>query len=77
MGVAMHAHPRQVAAAAFAGFLLLATPSAARHGTAAHSGPCTHGASSIGPVVFRDGKIASPEPAPHTEACLGAGAWKP
>jgi pyrimidine deaminase RibD-like protein len=31
---------------------------------------CTHGASSIGPVVMRDGKIVGGDTTPHTESCL-------
>jgi hypothetical protein len=31
---------------------------------------CTHGASSIGPVVIRDGKIVDGDTTPHTDACL-------
>jgi hypothetical protein len=69
MGVTIHRRT-QAAAVGFAAFLLLATPSAARHGRTGGGGPCTHGASSIGPVVFRNGKIVGPEPVPHTEACL-------
>jgi hypothetical protein len=31
---------------------------------------CTHGASSVGPVSFQDGKFAGGDTTPHTEACL-------
>jgi hypothetical protein len=31
---------------------------------------CTHGASSIGPVFVRDGRIVGGDTTPHTEACL-------
>jgi hypothetical protein len=31
---------------------------------------CTHGLSSIGPVVIKDGKVVGGDTIPHTEACL-------
>jgi hypothetical protein len=31
---------------------------------------CTHGVSSIGPVLIKDGKIVGGDTTPHTEACL-------
>jgi hypothetical protein len=31
---------------------------------------CTHGVSSIGPVIMRNGKIIGGDITPHTEACL-------
>jgi hypothetical protein len=31
---------------------------------------CTHGASSIGPIFLRAGKVVRGNTAPHTEACL-------
>jgi hypothetical protein len=51
-----------VAAALAAGALVLA----GRGGAALH---CTHGVSSIGPVVFRDGKVVG-DTTPRTESCL-------
>jgi hypothetical protein len=32
--------------------------------------PCTHGASSIGPVTLVDGMVVGGSTVPHTEACL-------
>jgi len=31
---------------------------------------CTHGASSVGPVFVRDGKVVGGDTTPHAEACL-------
>ena len=31
---------------------------------------CSHGLSSIGPVVIKDGKVVGGDTVPHTEACL-------
>jgi hypothetical protein len=31
---------------------------------------CTHGASSIGPVILRNGRVVGGDTTPHTEACL-------
>ena len=31
---------------------------------------CTHGVSSIGPVLIKDGKVVGGDTTPHTEACL-------
>ena len=31
---------------------------------------CTHGVSSVGPVIVRDGRIVGGGTTPHTEACL-------
>jgi len=31
---------------------------------------CTHGASSIGPVYIKDGKVVGGDTTPHTEICL-------
>jgi len=31
---------------------------------------CTHGLSSIGPVLIKDGKVVGGDTTPHTEACL-------
>ena len=52
--------------------LLLVLVATARGGTVrpAEAHPCTHGASSIGPVEIVDGKIVGGSAAPHTEACL-------
>lgn len=32
--------------------------------------PCTHGISSIGPIVIENGKAVSGSDTPHTQACL-------
>ena len=54
-----------------AGLLLFVTPSSAERGHPRFKRPfCTHGASSIGPVYFRDGKVVGGNTTPHTEACL-------
>jgi len=31
---------------------------------------CSHGLSSIGPVIIKDGKVVGGDTVPHTEACL-------
>jgi hypothetical protein len=31
---------------------------------------CTHGVSSIGPVLIENGKVVGGDTTPHTEACL-------
>jgi hypothetical protein len=60
-----------VALASFAcalAFVVLFGLTTARAGRAAPR--CTHGASSIGPVYLRDGKVVGGDTTPHTEACL-------
>ena len=55
--------------AILAAVLLFAATSAERM-TAGTTPTCTHGVSSIGPVVLRDGKAVGGDGTPHTEACL-------
>jgi hypothetical protein len=57
-------------AAILAAVLLLAATSSAERSNADPTPACTHGMSSIGPVVLRDGKVVAGDGTPHTEACL-------
>ena len=56
--------------AILAAVLLFAATSSAERMTAGAKPACTHGVSSIGPVVLRDGKVVGGNGTPHTEACL-------
>jgi hypothetical protein len=49
-------------------FVLSASASSAR--PAAGGSSCTGGASSIGPVYVRGGKVVGGDTTPHTERCL-------
>jgi hypothetical protein len=61
----------RLAAFVVAGVLLFVATSSAERGRAPIKKPvCTHGASSIGPVYLRDGKVVGDIPMAHTEACL-------
>jgi hypothetical protein len=61
----------RLAAFVIAGVLLfVATSSAERGRPSSKKSVCTHGASSIGPVYIRDGKVVGGVTTPHTEACL-------
>jgi hypothetical protein len=51
--------------------LLLVVASAAGEGRRANTGrACTHGLSSIGPIVFRNGEVVGGDTTPDTETCL-------
>jgi hypothetical protein len=50
--------------------LLFAATSSAERMSPDTTPACTHGMSSIGPVVLRDGKLVGGDDTPHTEACL-------
>jgi len=52
------------------GFLLAVAGLAGATGRAGAGAACTHGASSIGPVVLRDGAIVAGDAVPRTDACL-------
>ncbi len=56
--------------AVLAAVLLFAATSSAERIDVGTTPACTHGSSSIGPVVFRDGKMIGGDGTPHTEACL-------
>jgi hypothetical protein len=43
---------------------------AVESGKADSSPACTHGLSSLGPVLFRDGQVVGGSTTPTTEACL-------
>jgi hypothetical protein len=53
-----------------AAVLLFAATSSADLTSAGTTPACTHGSSSIGPVVFRDGKLVGGDGTPRTEPCL-------
>ncbi len=56
--------------AILAAVLLFAASSSAERIDVGTTQSCTHGASSIGPVVLRDGTMVGSDDTPHTEACL-------
>jgi hypothetical protein len=59
------------AAIVVAALLLFVASSAAERGQPHRKKPvCTHGASSIGPIFLRAGKVVGGDTTPHTEACL-------
>jgi hypothetical protein len=50
--------------------LVLVLVGAARGGEPRHGHACTHGVSSVGPVVIANGNAVGGSTTPHTEACL-------
>jgi hypothetical protein len=50
--------------------LLFAATSSAERVDGSPTPTCTHGVSSIGPVVIRNGTVVGGDSTPHTEACL-------
>ncbi len=50
--------------------LLLLTAGAIENGRADAQPPCTHGASSLGPIEFQDGHVVGGPVTPVTETCL-------
>lgn len=50
--------------------VMSATASTTRAHATSHRLACTHGASSIGPVVLDHGHVVGTVPAPVTETCL-------
>jgi hypothetical protein len=60
-----------LAAIIVAGLLLFVASSSANRARPHVKKPvCTHGASSIGPIVLRAGKVVGGNTTPYTEACL-------
>ncbi len=56
--------------AILASVLLFAATSSAERMSAGTTPVCTHGVSSIGPVVLRDGKVVGGDGTPRSEGCL-------
>jgi len=50
--------------------LLLAAGSCVALARATGGASCTHGASSLGPVILLDGKLVGGDLTPHTDVCL-------
>jgi hypothetical protein len=50
--------------------LVLLTSGAIENGRADSRPVCTHGASSLGPIVLQDGQVVGGSTTPTTEACL-------
>ena len=71
MRLSSYGRAARFAAIIVAGLLLFVATSAAERGRPhVKRSVCAHGASSIGPVYIRDGKVVGANTAPHTEACL-------
>jgi hypothetical protein len=71
MRLSAYGRVARFAAIIVAGLLLfVASSSADRSRPHAKKPVCTHGASSIGPVYLRAGKIVGGNTTPHTESCL-------